>query len=148
MSHRTQPPNWPSPRGPWPELTEINQLFDHGKPWCAAAHGHPEPGDGYPDPDRHVPWNECRTLVSSFDGARRDLNGAPLELEVYAAAAFQFGTPRSEALPSQTRIVLEAYVDEPGQEPIRVSLPAGEALRLARRITQFVDLASGALTIR
>jgi hypothetical protein len=139
MSDRTQPPNWPSSRGPWPEVTDASRLFDHGKPWCATAHGHPEPDDGYPDPDRHVPWNECRTPVSYFDGTR-DLSGTPVTLELYAAAAFQFGVPRNEALPAETRIVLEAYVDEPGQEPMRVSLPAGEVLRLARRITQLVDL--------
>ena len=147
MSHRTQPPNWPSPRGPWHEVAGTGRLFDHGKPWCATAYGHPEPDDGYPDSDRHVPWNECRTLISSFDGARRDLNGGPLELELYAAAAFQFGSLRSKALPSETRIVLEAYADEPGQEPIRVSLATGEALRLARRITQLVDLVSGSLVL-
>ena len=140
MSDRTQPPNWPSPRGPWPELTDINQLFDHGKPWCATAHGHPEPDDGYPDPDRHVPWNECRSLVSYFDGARRDLSGPRMELEVYAAAAFQYGRLRSEALPQETRIVLDAYVDAPGEEPLRLSLPVGEALRLGRRLGQLVDL--------
>jgi hypothetical protein len=147
MSHRTQPPNWHSSRGPWPEFTDINRLFDHGKSWCATAHGHPGPEDGYPDPDVHVPWNECRTPISSFTGARRDLNGALLELELYAAAAFQFGSLRSKALPSDTRVVLEAYADEPGQEPIRVSLSAGEALRLARRMTQLVDLVSGSLVI-
>lgn len=140
MGNRTQPPNWPSPRGPWPEVTDASRLFDHGKPWCATAHGHPEPEDGYPDPDRHVPWNECRTLVSYFDGARHDLSGAPVELELYAAAAFQFGTLRSEAFRPDSRIVLESYVDQEGHEPVRVSLPAGEALRLARRITQLVDL--------
>ena len=147
MSHRTQPPNWPSSRGPWPEVAGIDRLFDHGKSWCATAQGHPEPDDGYPDSDRHVPWNECRTLISSFEGARRDLHGGPLELELYAAAAFQFGTPRGEALPDETRVILEAYGDEPGQEPFRVSLPAGEALRLARRIAQLVDLISGSLVI-
>jgi hypothetical protein len=140
MAHRTQPPNWPNLRGPWHEVTAASRLFDHGKPWCATAHGHPEPDDGYPDPDRHVPWNECRTLVSYFDGVRLDLHGMQVELELYAAAVFQFGALRSEALPTETRIVLEPYVDQPGHEPIRISLPVGEALRLARRITQLVDL--------
>ena len=74
----------------------------------ATAHGHPEPDDGYPDPDRHLPWNECRTLVSYFDGARRHVDGAPLELELYAAAVFRFGTLRTAALPGETRIILEA----------------------------------------
>jgi hypothetical protein len=50
-----------------------------------------EPDDGYPDVDRHVPWNECRTLTSYFDGARQDLHGPPIDLEVYAAAGYQFG---------------------------------------------------------
>ncbi len=147
MSDRTQPPNWPSPRGPWPEVTDTSRLFDHGKPWCSTAHSHPEPEDGYPDVNRHVPWNECRTLVSYFDGARHDLSGTPAGLELYAAAVFQFGTLRREALPGETRIVLETYVDEPGQEPVRVSLPVGEALRLARRIGQLVNLVSGSLAI-
>lgn len=139
MSDRTQAPNWPTPRGPWPEVSDTSRLFDHGKPWCATAHAHPEADDGYPDVDRHVPWNECRTLPSYFDGARQELHGPPIDLELYAAAGYQFGALRGEASPAETRIVLEVYADRPGEEPTRVSLPLGEALRLSRRITQLID---------
>lgn len=142
MSDRTQPPSWPSPRGPWHEVEDVTRLYDQGKPWCAAAAGHPTDAQDYPEVDRHIPWNECRTLTSYFDGPRRNLTGADVELEVYAAAPYQFGALRDAALPGKPRIVIESYVDAPGEEPVRVSLPLGEALRLSSRIVQLVDLVS------
>jgi hypothetical protein len=142
MPDRTQPPSWPSPRGPWHEVEDVTRLFDQGKPWCVGAAGHPVDEDDYPEVDRHIPWNECRTLTSHFDRSRRDLTGANIELELYAAASYQFGTLREAALPDEPRIVIESYVDARGEEPVRVSLSLGDALRLGRRITQLVDLVS------
>jgi hypothetical protein len=142
MSNRTQPPSWPSPRGPWPEVEDVTRLFDQGKPWCATAVGHPGPDDDYPDVDRHVPWDECRTVTSYFDSARRDLTGTAVGLEAYAASPYQFGALRETAQPTEPRIVLESYIDSPGEEPVRVSLALGDALLLSRRIGQLVDLVS------
>lgn len=146
MSNRTQPPNWPNSRGPWPEVEDVTRLFDQGRPWCAAAAGHPG-ADDYPNVDRHVPWDECRTLTSYFDGARRDLTGTPVGLEVYAAVPYQFGALREAAQPAEARIVLESYIDAPGEEPVRVSLALGEALLLSRRIDQLVDFVSGPIDV-
>lgn len=56
MAETTQPPNWSSPRGPWPDVTDITRLFDHGAWWCVNRAGHPDPDDGYPDVERHTPW--------------------------------------------------------------------------------------------
>lgn len=76
---------------------------------------------------------------------QRELSGQGHGLDIYAAAAFQFGELRSSAtnLHLPARIVLEYYPDVAGAEPadaIRFSLPVGEALRLSRRIAQVVDL--------
>lgn len=139
MSDRTQPPNWPNARGPWSEVEDISRLFDHGKPWCASATAHPGPEIDYPDPLDHVPWDECRTLSTGFDGARQDLYGPPVGVELYAAAPFQFGALRHEAVRTETRIVLEVYSEESDDDVVRVSLPLGEALRLGRRLGQVVD---------
>lgn len=56
------------------------------------------------------------------------------------AAPYQFGALRDEALSDEPRIVIESYVDESGEEPVRLSLALGEALHLGRRIAQLVDL--------
>jgi len=48
----------------------------------------------------------------------------------------------NRGIPAETRIVLETYVDQPGEEPTRISLPLGEALRLSRRLTQLIDQVS------
>src|SRR4051812_19880386 len=115
MTDRIDPSVWPSRRGPWPEVREISQLYDHGYWWCVNAAGHPGE-DGYPDPERHVPWHECRAPKSSLDGARRDIDGASLEISVYVAAAFRFGQPRQLSLRAPVRVVIDAAgvsVDEP-----------------------------------
>ena len=59
MSDRIDPSSWPSPRGPWPQVSDLSRLYDHGQPWCVNAAAHPDLNDGYPDPDRHLPWHEC-----------------------------------------------------------------------------------------
>jgi hypothetical protein len=142
MPEHTQPRNWPCPRGPWHEVLDLSRLHDYGQPWCADVTGHPGPQRDYPDPETHQPWDECRTLSTSFLGARVDLGGPPLALELYAAAPYQFGALRDEAASVLPRIVLDCYSDPgtPEVAEMRFSLPLGEALRLARRITQMVDL--------
>jgi hypothetical protein len=50
------------------------------------------------------------------------LAGPIVELKAYAASPYQFGVLREEAQPAEPRIVLESYVDAPGEEPARVSL--------------------------
>jgi hypothetical protein len=144
MPETTQPENWPSPRGPWPEIGNSSRIFDHGRYWCANAAGHPNPEGGYPNPAVHIPFDECRTLAASFADVRRNLSEQTYELDLYAAAAFQFGAARSSStLYLPARMVLDFYSDTTSAEPgnaIRFSLPAGEALRLSRRITQVVDL--------
>lgn len=142
MAETTQPENWPSPRGPWPDVTDSTRLFDHGAWWCVNRAGHPDPDDGYPNVDRHTPWHECHSITGSFAGVRADLTGPPLELELYAAAPFRFGCLRAAVTDPSTspRVVLECYSDG-GAEPheLRFSLPLGEALRLARRLEHLVD---------
>jgi hypothetical protein len=142
MAETTQPPNWPSPRGPWPDVTDSTRLFDHGAWWCVNRAGHPDPEDGYPDVDRHTPWDECHSITGSFTGVRADVTGPPLELELYAAAPFRFGCLRAAATDTSItpRVVFECYSDG-GSEPaeLRFSLPLGEALRLARRLEHLVD---------
>lgn len=95
-------------------------------------------GRGYPDPERHVRAHECHSQAAFLDGARRDLDGEPLGVSVYNAAAFRFGQPRDAAAPASPRVVLEAWTgdDEPAQ---RISLTPGEALRLARILVRCAD---------
>jgi hypothetical protein len=118
-------------------VIDERRLYDSGSFWCAAANGHPDHNGGYPDPERHQPPFECRSLSTGFDGARVDLRGPSRGLEVYAAAPFQFGQPRGSDSAEPARIVLECYSDT---SCLRFSLPPGEALRLGRRLAQLVDL--------
>jgi hypothetical protein len=102
------------------------------------AAGHPDPDGGYPDSNRHLPWHECRGAEMFVDGVCRDLDGEPVGVSVYDAAPFRFGEPRDDASPSAPRVVLETWTsdDEPSH---RVSLTAGEALRLARILVCCAD---------
>lgn len=144
MPEPTQPSERPRARGPWPDVEDLSRIYDHGRSWCANADAHPDANGGYPDPDRHLPWRECRTLATAIAGVRADLHGAALELEVYAAASFTFGEPRTpNATGHETRVVLEAYADGPGTEAgysTRLSLSIGDALHLARKLVQIVDV--------
>ena len=137
MTDRIDSDSWPSPRGPWPEVHDPTRVHDHGRYWCANAAGHPGP-DGYPDPDRHVPWHECRSPEAWLHGARRDLDGEPVEVCVYLASRFRFGYPREGAQPAPTRVVLDVEAS-PGLDDVRVSLDLGEAVRLARILNLLVD---------
>lgn len=146
MSDRTETASWPDPEGPWHRVTDSSRVFDHGRPWCAGAAGHPTEEREYPNADLHLPW-ECRSFTTSFEGVVQELSGPAVELEVYAAAPFRFGEIRTSELPhDQARIVLEAYaLEQPDaergwSEAARWSLPLGEAIRLGRRLGQLVDL--------
>ncbi|HZC51168.1 MAG TPA: hypothetical protein VE441_01535 [Mycobacterium sp.] len=139
MSDRSDPSSWPCPRGPWPEVTDLSRLYDHGQPWCVNARAHPDRNHGYPDPNHHLPWHECRSDEIAIDDARRNIDGNQVGLTVYLAAAFRFGQPRDTTDPPSTRIVIETWrpdTDEPSQ---RVSLNPGSALRLARILARLVD---------
>jgi hypothetical protein len=139
MTDRIDPSTWPSPRGPWPEVDDLNRLYDHGRRWCVNAAGHP--GEiGYPDPDRHLPWHECRGPEAWLHDARRDLDGEHLEVSVYVAAAFRFGQQRHLPLQSPTRLVIDAWA--PTEGAVRVSLTLGETVRLARILNRLVDSVS------
>jgi hypothetical protein len=139
MTDRIDSSHWPSPRGPWPEVTDASRLYDHGRPWCVNADAHPDRTGGYPDPDRHVPWHECQTAETYIDGTRRNLDGEPVDVSVYAAAPFRFGELRGQGALSSAGIVIETWptgTDEPAE---RVSLTPGEALRLARILIHLAD---------
>ncbi|MDT5105573.1 MAG: hypothetical protein QOI25_3086 [Mycobacterium sp.] len=138
MSNRIHPPEWPSPRGPWPEVDSIDRLYDHGWPWCASAAAHPDNHDGYPDQERHVPWHECHGRELFIDGTRRDLDGEPVGVSVYIAAPFRFGQPRDERLPATARVVLETWTSDDDSSH-RVSLTPGQALQLARILVGCAD---------
>jgi hypothetical protein len=138
MSDRIDPPGDEFGQGPWPQVDDPSMLFDHGWPWCVNAAGHPDPDDGYPDLKRHLPWHECHSHAEFLDGVRRDLDGEAVGVSVYNAAPFKFGQPRDDTPPPSPRVVLETWTedDEPAQ---RVSLTAGEALRLARILERRAD---------
>src|SRR4051794_38860784 len=112
MSNRIHPPEWPSPRGPWPDVDGVDRLYEHGWPWCVNAAAHPDNHDGYPDAERHVPWHECRGRELFIDGARRDLDGVPVGISIYIAAPFRFGQPRDERPPDAARVVLEPWTGD------------------------------------
>lgn len=96
MTDRIDRENWPTPRGPWHEVLDLSRLYDHGRPWCANAAGHPGE-DGYPDPELHRPWHECRSPEAALDGALLGTDGVPADLTVYLAAPFRFGELRRSA---------------------------------------------------
>ena len=48
MSDGIHPPEWPSARGPWPEVNDSSRLYDGGWSWCTNAAAHPDDNAGYP----------------------------------------------------------------------------------------------------
>lgn len=149
MSDRTETGSWPDPEGPWHRVTDNSRVFDHGRPWCAGAAGHPTEEHEYPNADLHLP-SECRSFATSFEGVVQDLSGQAAEVEVYAAAPFRFGEMRTTDLTDDSvRVVLEYYAPALESEHevavVRWSLPLGEALRLGRRLAQLVDLVTDPL---
>ena len=75
----------------------------------------------------------CRSREAFLDGVRRDMDGEPVGVSVYAAAPFRFGQTGAAAADAAARVVVETWpadADEPAQ---RVSLHPGEGLRLSAR---------------
>lgn len=136
MADRTDPPDRPALRGPWPEVTEPDQIFDEGAPWCANADGHPE--YDYPDPEIHVPPFECRTAGLVLD-ANSDLVGRPRVVETYVARPFRFGQPREAADPETAHLTFEV-IDADGAIATRFMLTLGDGLRLARHLLHLIDI--------
>ncbi len=75
MSDRIDPANDDLERRPWPQVSDLSRLFDRGRPWCVNAAAHPDENHDYPDPERHLPWHECRSAETFVDGVCRDLAG-------------------------------------------------------------------------
>ena len=130
-------PEWPSPRGPWPEADSVQRIFDHGAHWCINAAGHPGTDDNYPDATRHFPPYECRTRGLSVD-ARDGLHGSACDLEIYAARAYRFGELRTAAAPDDTRVSLDFYDDSPDDNLPRFSIALGDAVRVALHLLALV----------
>lgn len=138
MTDRTDQPDPATARGPWPEVSDMTRLFDHGAPWCVNAAGHPDPEGGYPDPNLHVPPHECRTAALWLDDIRHELVGPPTGLAVYAARAFRFGEERMTTPSADTRIAFDR-LDEPDDGSPRFSVTLGDALRIAHHLIQLVE---------
>lgn len=132
MPNPIEPPAWPTPRGPWPEATDIDRIFDPGAPWCINAAGHPGYHDDYPNRQRHFPPYECRTRGLYLDG-HDGLDGPTCDLDIYVARSYQFGELREEATPPQTRIVFDLY-NETNNHSTRYSVSLGDALRIAAHL--------------
>ena len=139
MQDRTDPSTWPTARGPWHEVTDLSRRYDFGMWWCACASGHPNPdGEGYPDATVH-PFDHCRTAGLYLDDITVN-TGRPAGLEVFAAREFSFGELRGGDHLSEAHIVLEFYDEGARPESTRCSLSVGDCLRLARWLSQLVDL--------
>lgn len=136
MAERSDQPAPPSQRGPWPEVTEANQMFDHGAPWCMNADGHAH--YDYPDPEVHVPHFECRTWGLSLNG-RLGLNGPDRALEASIARPFLFGLPRSQAVEADARFQFEV-TDDVSDERFVFSLALGDGLRLVEHMLRLIDV--------
>jgi hypothetical protein len=141
MTDRIDSSAWPTKRGPWPEVTDLSRLYDHGRSWCINAAGHPGEA-GYPDAGLHAPWDECHGPDRSVQ-ARDGLAGKQGDLCVYVAAPFRFGQPRA-VTDNDIRVIIETHSADAVTG--RSSLSLGEALRLARMINQLVDDATMPVT--
>lgn len=136
MAESTDPPDLAAVRGPWREVTSLDQIFDHGAPWCINADGHPD--YDYPDPELHDPAFECRTAGVAVE-AMPDLAGPDHTIEVYVARPFRFGQPRGTNSVDPIRLVL-AVTDGEGEIAARFSVALGDALRLARHVQRLIDV--------
>ena len=139
MSDRIDPPDGRSPRGPWPEVTDASRVYDHGRRWCVNAAAHPDANNGYPDPDRHLPWSECRSTEAYAEGAIRPVDGNPIGVCAYLAAAFHFGEQRDEVEPLPARVVIESWDVDGDHASHRIALSPAGALQLARILTRLAD---------
>jgi hypothetical protein len=137
MTDRIDPTTWPTPRGPWPQVEDLSRIYDHGRPWCINAIGHP--GDtGYPDAGRHVPWDECHGPGATLTEVRDELSGDQVGLTSYMATPFRFGEQRRSTDPAP-RLMIETASEHADLPTARISISIGEALRLARLINHLVD---------
>lgn len=143
MNDRTQPTSWSTPEDllSRPVLADQDRFFDPGRSWCAAAAGHAQCEGGYPDPEAHSPFHECRTDRATFD-ALLDLDGQSLGLDIYAAAPFRFGQPRHpDPLSSpKPRVVIECYPWSDDTKAFRFSIAADGALSLGRQLLLLAKL--------
>lgn len=127
----------PSTDSPWPHWAD-GRFYDQGFPWCVHADSHPGGmADDYPDPGH--PADECVTGGGLFDGARDGVNGAPLALSVYGSHPFRFGADHFHPA-DETRVVIEYGGLRDDDPQTRISLPASEALNLARHLVHTVDV--------
>jgi hypothetical protein len=68
MPDRVDPPNHAFRRGPWPEVTDLSRIYDHGQPWCVNVAGHSDHNGDYPDA-RHAQGHECHSREAFVDRA-------------------------------------------------------------------------------
>lgn len=128
--------NWPSTRGPWHEVRDLTRLYDHGAVWCINSDGHPAHEAGYPDPDKHFPYDECQSPSRFVSDVRADLGGPELDLAIYGALPFRFGQPRGDQGPGRPRVMLDLCELATGAARVRFSIAMGEALLLAQHLRQ------------
>ena len=139
MSDRIDRPDDRPPRGPWPEATDASRVYDHGRGWCVNAGAHPDNNDGYPDPDRHLPWHECRSAEVFVESAIRAVDGDPIGICAYLAAPFRFGQPRNDLEAPPARIVIESWALDADDASQRIGLSAGSALQLAQILSWLAE---------
>lgn len=140
MPDRTDP-EFPRPRGPWPEVHDDDRVFDHGAAWCINADGHPGFARDYPDPMRHIPAYECRSAGLFLDVAE-GLTGNSCELDAYLGRPYRFGELRSVASVDETRVVFD-YFGAATDTTARFSVSLGDALRLALHLLSLVRRIDG-----
>jgi hypothetical protein len=137
VTDRTNPPDRPSASHPWPEVTDLSRLYEHGAPWCVNAAGHPPREAGCPDPRIHVPPFECPSPGLYIDDIAADLDDPAHGLEIYAARPFQFGQARAKEPTPTTRVVFE-YVDDKDESIARFSVSLGQSALLALEVLRLV----------
>lgn len=138
MQDRIDPSNWPTSRGPWPEVTDSTRLLDPGATWCVNSGGHPLGGDGYPDPNIHYPFDECMTPSLFVEDSCVELAGPQLDLMVYAARPFLFGRPCGVPGAGRGRVAFDLCELGSGARRTRFSVGQGEALLLGAHLSKLV----------
>ena len=133
---------------PWPEITEPDRIYDFGAPWCINVAGHPDGYASYPDPQAHVPADECQSRSIYLDDVNVDLTGAALGLQVYAARPYVFGQRQTAGRRGPSRVVLDFYDLADDSATARFSITPAEALRLAAQLTRLVEMLDTAVAIR
>ena len=75
MRDRVDPPNQAFRRGPWPEVTDLSRIYDHGQPVVRERRRPLRSQRRFPDAQRHAQGSECHSREALLDRARRDLDG-------------------------------------------------------------------------